>query len=343
MALPRNHYDNLKVAQNAPPEVIEAAYRALAKQFHPDRNPSPSAARAMRIISEAYEVLSDPVRRRSHDKWIKSTGTRTTVAFPVRAQIYRRASVALHTVVDPIRRKAAGVYSWAIRHRVPIALTTLILGGFGATMYNTPATVSVPRVAAPANWVPQEDAPSPTIDFRSSFAGSPAAPLPVSVSSFSADTPRHTRAQIIASAATCALNTQSWPSVSGYYPGSRPAARGDSSVTIDNTGGVHDAFVKLVGDPDSPDIHSVAWVLVKAHDTFDAVGLGPGNYAMYIQDVVNCADTKSPTFELTQYQTSEAKHFSTVAITLYTRTDGNIRLSAINPRQFDALNINPNY
>ena len=343
MAVPRNHYDNLKVAHSAPPEVIEAAYRALAKQFHPDRNPSASAARAMRIINAAHEVLSDPVKRRSHDEWIKSTETGSTVVSPGRAQIYRRASVALHTVVDRIGRKASGVYSLAIRHRVPIALTTLIVGGLGATIYTTPKTVSEPRVGAPANLVSQEAAPWPTIDFRSSSAGSPAAPMLVSASSFSAGTPRHTRAQTITSAETCALNTQSWPSVSGYYPGSRPAARGDSSVTIDNTGGAHDAFVKLVGDPDSPDIHSVAWVLVKAHDTFDAVGLGPGNYAMYIQDVVNCADTRSPTFKLTEYQTSDAKHFSTVAITLYTRTDGNIRLSAINPSQFDALNINPNY
>jgi DnaJ-class molecular chaperone len=69
---PRTHYDNLKVARNAPPEVIEAAYRALAQKYHPDRNPDPSAVRVTRIVNAAYEALSDPIKRRRHDKWIDS-------------------------------------------------------------------------------------------------------------------------------------------------------------------------------------------------------------------------------------------------------------------------------
>ena len=47
------HYDNLKVAQNAPLEVIRAAYKALSQKHHPDRNPGDSeAARIMTIIKE---------------------------------------------------------------------------------------------------------------------------------------------------------------------------------------------------------------------------------------------------------------------------------------------------
>lgn len=65
------HYDNLKVARNAPPEVIRAAYRALAQQFHPDKFPDRILAEhRMKIINAAYEVLSDPDRRREHDAWI---------------------------------------------------------------------------------------------------------------------------------------------------------------------------------------------------------------------------------------------------------------------------------
>lgn len=33
------HYDNLKVARIAPPEVIRAAYRTLSQKYHPDKNP----------------------------------------------------------------------------------------------------------------------------------------------------------------------------------------------------------------------------------------------------------------------------------------------------------------
>jgi hypothetical protein len=64
------HYDNLRLARNAPPEVIRAAYKALAQKFHPDRNPGPDAARIMAIINAAYEVLSDPRRRIDYDEWL---------------------------------------------------------------------------------------------------------------------------------------------------------------------------------------------------------------------------------------------------------------------------------
>lgn len=67
------HYDNLKVTRNAPPEVIRAAYKSLSQKFHPDRNPDdPGATRTFQIINTAYEVLSDPLKRREHDDWIAS-------------------------------------------------------------------------------------------------------------------------------------------------------------------------------------------------------------------------------------------------------------------------------
>jgi hypothetical protein len=47
----------LQVQSNAEPEVIQAAYRALAKKYHPDRDASELAARRMREINEAYERI----------------------------------------------------------------------------------------------------------------------------------------------------------------------------------------------------------------------------------------------------------------------------------------------
>ncbi len=67
----RTHYQNLKVAENAPVEVIRAAYRALSQQYHPDRNPNPEALRIMQIINDSYEVLSDPTARARHDDTIR--------------------------------------------------------------------------------------------------------------------------------------------------------------------------------------------------------------------------------------------------------------------------------
>jgi DnaJ-class molecular chaperone len=71
MARVHTHYDNLKIARNAPQEVIRAAYKALSQKYHPDRNPnSPDAQRIAQMINSAYEVLSDPAKRREHDDWI---------------------------------------------------------------------------------------------------------------------------------------------------------------------------------------------------------------------------------------------------------------------------------
>jgi hypothetical protein len=71
MAQIHTHYDNLKVTRNAPPEVIRAAYKTLSQKFHPDRNPGNlDATRTIQIINLAYEVLSDPIKRKEHDEWI---------------------------------------------------------------------------------------------------------------------------------------------------------------------------------------------------------------------------------------------------------------------------------
>jgi DnaJ-class molecular chaperone len=69
------HYDVLRVTQDAPPEVIRAAYKALSQTWHPDRNPSPEAGAVMQSINAAYAVLSDPSRRAAYDQSLCSTGT----------------------------------------------------------------------------------------------------------------------------------------------------------------------------------------------------------------------------------------------------------------------------
>jgi DnaJ-class molecular chaperone len=74
MARVHTHYDNLKVARDAPPEVIRAAYKTLSQKHHPDRNGnSPNAMRIIQMINAAYEVLSDAAKRQEHDEWIART------------------------------------------------------------------------------------------------------------------------------------------------------------------------------------------------------------------------------------------------------------------------------
>ena len=68
----RTHYDNLKIARNAPDIVIKAAHKALMQIHHPDKATDKVAAeRITRILNDARDVLLDPVRRRQHDDWIR--------------------------------------------------------------------------------------------------------------------------------------------------------------------------------------------------------------------------------------------------------------------------------
>ena len=68
----RTHYENLKIARNAPDAVIRAAYKALMQQYHPDKfqGPEQEAHRIAKLIKQSYEILIDPVKRAEHDRWI---------------------------------------------------------------------------------------------------------------------------------------------------------------------------------------------------------------------------------------------------------------------------------
>jgi DnaJ-class molecular chaperone len=64
----RDHYSLLGVARDASPSTIRSAYRRLAREHHPDKNPGdPGAERRFQALAEAYAVLSDPERRRRYD------------------------------------------------------------------------------------------------------------------------------------------------------------------------------------------------------------------------------------------------------------------------------------
>lgn len=69
MTTKTDYYESLRVARNATPEDIKKAYRKLAFQYHPDRNSDAGAADLFKEINEAYQVLSDPDRRASYDRF----------------------------------------------------------------------------------------------------------------------------------------------------------------------------------------------------------------------------------------------------------------------------------
>lgn len=129
MAQLHTHYDNLKVARDAPPEVIRAAYKTLSQKYHPDRNPHRvDAIRIIQIINAAYEVLSDPAKRQEHDEWIArmeggqrdNAGRPGSYETPQRHTRHGRHSAIMFGIHKWRRKATSGAVRWLNKGRVLI-------------------------------------------------------------------------------------------------------------------------------------------------------------------------------------------------------------------------------
>lgn len=64
----KDYYQILGVPKTAPVEEIRKAYRKLARRYHPDVSKDPEAEQRFKEVNEAYQVLSDPEKRRRYDQ-----------------------------------------------------------------------------------------------------------------------------------------------------------------------------------------------------------------------------------------------------------------------------------
>jgi hypothetical protein len=306
MAKIHTHYDNLKVARLAPPEVIRAAYKALTQKYHPDKNPGDEkAARIMAILNTAYGILADPVRRKEHDEWIaaeeweiewlESTHgddghkARDAVSAweprPVGAPAsYRRAR-------DPkwwfglaacfAAGCAAGLLVMEQPKVLPVALASVLNGAAG----QRPADARIgalPDVSA-------EPRPDPGID---SWAVSKAympegpSPQPPDIKALAV-----TQLVVPAQAPDCdtelrslvAPNGETWPAGSGYVDGYPVGNQGEEmQIQVDNTGNASAVFVKVY---DLDRRANVRHAYVLPHETLSIDKLAAGKYEVRYQNV----------------------------------------------------------
>jgi molecular chaperone DnaJ len=66
-AVSQDPYETLGVPRDADADTIKKAYRRLARQLHPDVNPDPATQERFKDVTRAYEILSDPEKRRMYD------------------------------------------------------------------------------------------------------------------------------------------------------------------------------------------------------------------------------------------------------------------------------------
>jgi curved DNA-binding protein CbpA len=91
-------YSELGVTPQAEPEVIRAAYRALALRYHPDRQAGAMASAKMARINHAYSVLSKPESRHAHDESLRTPPARSRFVAP---QIHVTSCRSLNRSVQP--------------------------------------------------------------------------------------------------------------------------------------------------------------------------------------------------------------------------------------------------
>ncbi|MCW5940154.1 MAG: J domain-containing protein [Fimbriimonadaceae bacterium] len=68
--MPRDYYEVLGVPRDADEKAVRSAYRRLARKYHPDVNPNnPEAESKFKEATEAYDVISDPEKRKAYDRY----------------------------------------------------------------------------------------------------------------------------------------------------------------------------------------------------------------------------------------------------------------------------------
>lgn len=291
----RTHYDNLKVVRNAPEEVIRAAYRTLSQKYHPDLNQSdPKAANIMKMINAAYEVLSDPEKRRAHDQWIAQQETTLNESKSRTQTRYQSTTAEEKATVKANSYSTGDIIRHIGRNWFWYLVAVSMLWGVVNNSSNSPP---------------------------------PSGPKP-----YQATPPAPVKQEYIKP--LTAPNGQPWPASAGYVAGyPRHHTNGRSKVTVDNTQNDSDVFVKLVSI-DSDSAYPVRTFYIPQHGAFTLNKVSPGSYDIRYRDLETGYLSRSEPFDLTETPKEEGIQYSNMTMTLYKVQNGNMHTYPLAEEEF---------
>lgn len=308
----RNHYDNLKVSQDAPIEVIQAAYRTLAKKYHPDLNPdNPDAEHIMQIINSAYEVLSDPLLRQEHDSWIAKQNLKNIVEKNKKEESSRdvnnenplQKSVIPHSQPSHTLKRLKLVWivmwvfiSWFIKRATIISLLVFLYYFFiRNTNINNMTQSNTSPINTPKNSSIIKNFCAPTMKTFTDGSTWPANPKILSV---------------------------------------RETKKGLSSLSLDNSQNKQNLLIKVSSLTDRFTT-GFAWELfIPAGQQLVLKGMPKGEYVVKIKDTESGCAQISQIISMTEIRTPQGIEYSDNSLTFYPVINGNTHLDSLPNSQF---------
>lgn len=134
-----SHYELLQIEEDATTDEIRAAWRRLARQHHPDRNPGcPVSDATMRALNQARDVLCDPAARADYDRRLCAPSPRKKVSPDWQRRTVERTSSG------PLAWRS-GQHSKA-RNTDPITRTGRLVVGNGGTKKKAARTPTQPML-----------------------------------------------------------------------------------------------------------------------------------------------------------------------------------------------------
>lgn len=321
----RTHYDNLKVARDAPDAVIRAAYKVLVQKYHPDKNPGDArAVRVMQLINQSYDVLSDPAQRKEHDEWIH-------------AQELLQAAEALRKArSEAPKPQSRPEYAWAAPPSPAASTSWNVQPHMDSTVRDKWKERSLSFLISPPGVMSVLLVVLAVVGSISNLAAPdgppPAGPKPYQAEAPAPPAPEPAKPAYVRPAT--APNGSQWPERAGYVKGYPIDNRdGRSEVTVDNTRNDAGVFAKLVSLA-GPTAYPVRQFYIPAGAKFTMNKVDAGQYDLRYRDLRTGALSRSESFEVEERRTATGVEYSSLTLTLYKVQGGNFQTYGLAADEF---------